>query len=148
MPAAASSSSRGRRGTSDTTTKTDAGTEGQSTPRATGPRRRTGRNAGAGSPDAPATGDVTAAIVRDLKAIAKVDADLARSGLAASAVALARKIDDPGTSATAVSMCARSLLDTLDRIRDLMPDEEEGDGLDDLTARRAARVARSSASPA
>jgi hypothetical protein len=38
-------------------------------------------------------------------------------------------------------MCANALLAILDRIRELMPPEEEADGLDDLTARRALRIA-------
>lgn len=79
-----------------------------------------------------------AGVERDLAAIAKRDPELAKSGLAASALALAREMDDDN-SATSKSMCARALLDTLDRLRQLAPAKEEKDGVDELSARRAAR---------
>lgn len=82
---------------------------------------------------------VAVAVERDLKALG--DEDLAQSGLAASALALARALDDTGNSATSKSMCARSLLDTLDRLRELAPDKKEDDALDELRSRRAARLA-------
>ena len=69
----------------------------------------------------------------------------ARSGLAMAALALAREIDAPTNSATSKSMCARSLLDTLDRLRELTPPAQEADGLDDLARRRLARRAGSAA---
>lgn len=60
-------------------------------------------------------------------------------------MALARELDDPDNSATSKSMCANSLRDTLDRMRELLPAEEEADALDDLAARRTARLAGGSA---
>jgi hypothetical protein len=58
--------------------------------------------------------------------------------LAASALSLARELDDPRNSATSKSMCAKTLLEILDRLRALhrAPDE-----LDELRALRAARRA-------
>jgi hypothetical protein len=85
---------------------------------------------------------VVDAVHRELDAIAKRDKDLARSGFAASALALAATLDDPKNSATSKSMCARSLLDALDRLRELAPDEEKKDGLDELVARRAKKLSR------
>lgn len=79
------------------------------------------------------------AVKRDLTAIGKRDAELARSGLAASALALAREIDEKANSATSKSNCARAMLETLDRLRALAPTEKESDRVDDLSARRAAR---------
>jgi hypothetical protein len=79
---------------------------------------------------------VAGALERDLE---RFGPDLARSTLAASALALARELDDPDNSATSKSMCARALNDTLDRLVELAPDEDEKDALDDLAARRAAR---------
>lgn len=70
-------------------------------------------------------------------------AELADSALAASSLALARAIDGP-SSPTAKSMCAKALLETLDRLRSLIPTDEEADELDELAARRDARRAAAS----
>lgn len=80
---------------------------------------------------------VRAAVARDLKAL---PGDHARSALAATALALAREIDDPGNPATAKSMCARALTETLDKLRALAPQEEREDGVDEIASRRAARL--------
>ena len=82
---------------------------------------------------------VVEAVSRDLEAIRGRDEALAESGLAASALALAWSIDDPDTSATARSMCARELRDTLDRLRALAPPAQKADGLDELRGKRAKR---------
>lgn len=66
-------------------------------------------------------------------------APVAGTALAASALALARQLDKPRVSATATASCSRALLDTLDRLRSLVPAEEEKDAVDDLRARHAAR---------
>lgn len=84
-------------------------------------------------------GTVVEAVGRDLAALG--DDALAESALAAAALALARELDDPSNSATSKSMCARALLDTLNRLRELAPEDEEEDGVDELRARRAARLA-------
>jgi hypothetical protein len=84
---------------------------------------------------------VVSAVQRDLKDLAKRAPDLARSGLAASALALARALDDPGNSATSKSMCAKALLETLARLFEQAPAKQENDRIDELNARRTARLA-------
>lgn len=79
---------------------------------------------------------VVAAVKCDL---AKLTPALEQSGMAAAALALARRIDSPKTSATATSMCARALSETLAELRALMPPEEENDGVDEIAERRATR---------
>ncbi len=87
------------------------------------------------------TGSVVDAVKRDLAEIGRVDKELAKSALAASALAMAAEMDDVSISATAKANCARVLLDSLDRLRALMPPAEERDGIDELGARRAGRRA-------
>jgi hypothetical protein len=89
-----------------------------------------------------------AARKKPLRAVDGVEADLralpaplAGSGLAASALALARKLDDGETSATAAAACTRSLVTTMRELRSLAPAKEEVDRLDELTRRREARAA-------
>jgi hypothetical protein len=65
-------------------------------------------------------------------------ADPTAVALAASALALARELDDQGNSATSKAACVRSLLETLDRLGGLCPAR---DALEELVARRAARRA-------
>jgi len=84
---------------------------------------------------------VAAAVERDLAEIAKRDSALAESSLAMSALRLAREMDNAGNSATSKSMCAREMRDTLDRLRDLAPQEVPSDRLDDLARQRAKRRA-------
>jgi hypothetical protein len=84
---------------------------------------------------------VVEAVKRDLGVLAKRDASLARSALAASCLVLAAQLDDPGNSATSKSMCARALREAMDRLRELAPPESVEDRLDDLGARRAKRLA-------
>lgn len=79
---------------------------------------------------------VREAVERDL---AKLPDDLADSGLAATALAMADRIDGGKGSP---SECAKALMQALEQLRDLAPaPEKEKDGLDDLSARRAARLA-------
>ena len=143
MPDAGNGSNRARRGTS-TTPKTARPTLDPATPSATSRPRRTKASqskvkaAQTVSGDALESGDpkVTAAIRRD---IAELPPELATSGLAALALALATQIDDPANSATSKSMCAGQLRDTLRDLRELTPADEEADELDDLASRRATR---------
>lgn len=79
---------------------------------------------------------VVAAVERDLIALGP---ELADSSLAAAALALAKEIDSSGNSATSKSMCARALLETMDRLRALAPPQEAADKLDDLKQRRETR---------
>lgn len=85
---------------------------------------------------------VVEAVERDLKKIAERHPDVANSGLAATARALAKEIDDSDNSATSKSMCAKSLQDHLAQLRELAPTEEGRDGIDDIAAQRVARLKR------
>lgn len=120
------------------------------------------RKPAAGRPKKPAKkpraprrklGAVEAAVKRDLASLearrradpAGNHSDLSKSGLAESALVLARELDDRETSATAKASCARALLATLEQLRELAgfaPEKGKGgDGIDELSARRAARLA-------
>lgn len=89
---------------------------------------------------------VVAAVTRDIEEITKPKPEMAESGLAATALALARELDSGTNSATSKSMCSRELRGTLDRLRELVPKGEEGDKLDGLRRQRADRLAGRSAS--
>jgi hypothetical protein len=84
---------------------------------------------------------VVKAVERDLAEIRKRDRALAESAVAASALALAREIDSPSNSAAGKAACARSLLETMERLRELAPPAGEGDRIDDLGRRREVRRA-------
>lgn len=87
------------------------------------------------------------AVERDIAGIAERDEAVANSALAATALALAYEIENPYNSATSKSMCSGQLRDTLNRLWEMVPPAEKKDGLDDLTARREARLsARGAAS--
>jgi hypothetical protein len=81
------------------------------------------------------------AVRRDLAVVAKTDKALSESALAATALLLAAEMDNPTNSATSKSMCAHQLRETMDRLRELVPEQKAEDRVDDLTARRAARHA-------
>jgi DNA-binding ferritin-like protein len=70
---------------------------------------------------------VATAVQRDLDAIAERAPQLATGALAATALALARSIDSPGTSSTARSMCARALVDVIDHLNALVPEPIRSD---------------------
>lgn len=82
---------------------------------------------------------VTAGVEGELAALAKLAPDLARGSLAATALELARTLDGD-SSATSKSMCARALIDVLDNLRELSPPQAALNALDELTAKRAARL--------
>lgn len=84
---------------------------------------------------------VLEATQRDIAEIAKRDKGLAASGLAALAEQLAKELDSSGNSATSKSMCAKALMDALDRLRDLAPAEQAKGRIDELGSRRAKRRA-------
>jgi hypothetical protein len=67
------------------------------------------------------------------------------SPLAATALAVARRLDDPGTSSTSVSMCAKAMVDVLRELWILVPPREENDDLSRLREEREARLARGAA---
>lgn len=85
----------------------------------------------------------TAALRRDLRAMRERAPEVGDSALAASALALARELDDPSNSATSKAMCARALTETLEGLRAQLPPAIEDDKVDDLTRRRDARRAAS-----
>ena len=85
---------------------------------------------------------VVAAVEDELKELGRRDPALARSSLAATALALARELDDEGNSATSRAMCARAMLNTFNRLRELAPEAPKESRLDDLSAKRTARLAR------
>jgi len=81
------------------------------------------------------------AVTRDLERIAVVAPELAQGAEAFTALALAAEIDG-NNSATSKSMCAKALADLMSELRALTPEQEAGDSVDNLAARRAARLAR------
>jgi len=94
-----------------------------------------------GSLDGAPRALVSDGVDRDIAEIAARDERIAGSALAGSARALALELDSPGNSATSKAMCARALTETLDRLRALAPPETKDDAVDDLAARRSARLA-------
>lgn len=90
-------------------------------------------------------GSVVEAVEHDLALIRQAAPELAESALAASLLVLAGELDNSRNSATSKSMCARALLDTMEKLRELVPPGEEEDSLDELRARRAARIGSSAA---
>lgn len=81
---------------------------------------------------------VVDAVLRDLADIAERDSRLAESSIAATALALAAELDAKN-SATSKSMCARALVETMDRLRELAPAEKRADRIDELAGKRDAR---------
>lgn len=86
-------------------------------------------------------GHMEQAVTDELVRVRKLDKDLASGPLAASALAMARTVDDLANSATSRSMCNRELRECLAELRELMPESREADGVDHLAARRAKRLA-------
>lgn len=86
------------------------------------------------------------ALKRELASLRGVDRAATESALAADALALARRIDDPETSASAVASCSRALAKVLGELRLLgmpkAPPAETGDRVDELASRRDARIAK------
>lgn len=81
------------------------------------------------------------AVKRDLADIAKRDKALSESALAVLALAMARELDSANNSATSKSMCAKQLREAIDRLRELAPEPEKKDDIDDLSRRRRDRRA-------
>lgn len=82
---------------------------------------------------------VAKAVQNDLKELRERAPDLAGSSLAASALVLARELDNRRNSATSKSMCARELREVMGRLWELAPAPEEADWLDELKERRDTR---------
>jgi len=87
-------------------------------------------------------GRVQEAVARDIARVSVTSPELASGALAATALAVAAQIDNPKNSATSKSMLARVLVDALDRLFTLTPEERADDGIDQLTRARQKRKAR------
>lgn len=85
-------------------------------------------------------GEVEKAVAAEVRRLKVADA-----GEAAVALSLAREMDVSGNSATSKSMCAKALMEAMERLRAMAPPAETKDGVDEIAAKRAARVARRSA---
>lgn len=85
---------------------------------------------------------MVAAVGRDLD---RLPPNLASSGLAATALHLARTLDAGRGSP---SECAKALTDVLMKLHELAPPEQEKTKLDELRARRASRAARNTGAKA
>jgi hypothetical protein len=77
-----------------------------------------------------------AAVERDL---AGVPAEVASSGLALCAIALARRLDDGETSAAAAASCGRALTRALAELRGLCPPKVKASAFDEVAHRRRER---------
>lgn len=84
---------------------------------------------------------VVGGVERDLEKIRRRDPDLAECALAKLALSLAGDMDNPRTSATARSMCGKTLQDTLKQLWAMVPAEEGVSKRDELADRRAQRRA-------
>jgi hypothetical protein len=87
---------------------------------------------------------VVEAVERDLAALGSGAKD---STLAATALALARELDD-ANSATSKSMCAKAMVEVLRELRSLAPPKRKKDKVDDIAAQRERRRARSATAAA
>ncbi len=89
---------------------------------------------------------VVEATERDLDAFEARLSGVKDSALAASALALAQRVDDPRTAATAFAMIAREHREHIEQLRGLLPPAEIKDKVSDLAAAREARRARAAGS--
>jgi hypothetical protein len=88
---------------------------------------------------------VVEATLGDLAELRKRAPELADSALAATALVLAAGLDDRAPLSSK-ALAAKTLTDTMTQLLALAPAKKEGDGLDDLTARRERRLAGRAAS--
>jgi hypothetical protein len=88
-----------------------------------------------------ARGGVESALRRELR---RFPAPARTGTIAKTALALARRLDDPETPAQAAAAVARSLGETLARLHELAPVRTGPDRLDDLRGRRERRKVASS----
>jgi hypothetical protein len=73
--------------------------------------------------------------------VAKMPPHIAGSGLAATALEMARGLDG-ANSLTSKSMAAKAHMEIMNRLRELAPEEEHADSLDELKQRRSKRHAK------
>lgn len=88
--------------------------------------------------DEETPGRIETAVQRDLD---QMPEHLQGSGLAATALDLAARLDAPGVRPAAAAMVSAQLRATLLELAKLSPPVPQEDGLDELRARRAARLA-------
>lgn len=86
--------------------------------------------------------EVIDAAMKDVEAIREVSEDLAGSVLAAAMVQMAFELAHPYNSATSKAACAAQLRDCFDRLKELLPDDEEEDALSELAGRPTNLVRR------
>lgn len=91
---------------------------------------------------------VTEAVSSELEEFERRVPGLGSGALAAMALSLAADMDDPHTGSTSRSMVSKELRDTLAALRALAPARTEGSPLDEIRARRDAKVARQSGAEA
>lgn len=85
---------------------------------------------------------VREAVEREIEQIRRLDEDLADGVYAASALALADQMDSVNSKAVAVATAATELRQTMNTLRELMPEDDEKDFTDELRGRRDDRIAR------
>jgi hypothetical protein len=96
-------------------------------------------------PEAGRTG-VIDAVAHDVKEIRERDEGLAESAHAATAVRLAYELEHPFNSATSKAACAKTLNETMDRLRELAPEQPKKDRVDEIGAKRAKRRGKAATS--
>lgn len=90
----------------------------------------------------PAPAFLMDAVAADLAELRKRDPGVADSALGASAMALALEMSNPHNSATSKSMCAKVLIDTMERLRELAPPAAADDRIDEVNKKREQRRRR------
>ena len=88
------------------------------------------------------TADAVRAELRELEKRAR---GISKGAVAATALAIANKLDDPETSASAAATCGRVILGALEQLRAQAPPAGKQAPIDKLRARRNASRARTSA---
>lgn len=84
---------------------------------------------------------VKTAVQAQLEAFEERLPGISESPEAALALSLAGRVDDAHNSATSVSLCAGRLLETLAALRVLVPEVKKESPLDEIKARRDAKLA-------
>ena len=88
---------------------------------------------------------VSEAVEAELAAMDKRLPGVSSSVVAASALALAFELDDPGNSATSKSMCAKELREHMAALEARLPPAKTSDAVDDLERKRKKRQAAAAA---
>lgn len=83
----------------------------------------------------------------DLALLAERDASLAKGTLAATARALAIRLENPYTSATAAAMCGRGIVEIIQKLHELAPPAEKKGALHGIRSDRAVRLVEGQPAP-